>query len=217
MTLPNDSILVTPGSGATLASHAVSSKEYEAWLKSDGAGSLDVEPYGIWVAKSGTRYKDTATGGRDNERMYLFNNDASLIVEVLSVVVAESFGSDFAGSDDWHTTLYRISALDWTGGTSITPVKADSSFGSLDADIASGWYDGNSSPPTFTLDGGALSRLVFRSAHRGTLHHLLRPLWGRDMPPIILRQGEGVGIEDAGAGLTNTSNLYEYAIIFRVR
>lgn len=40
MTLPNDSILVTPGSGATVATHAVSSKEYQAVVVADANGHI---------------------------------------------------------------------------------------------------------------------------------------------------------------------------------
>lgn len=40
MTLPNDSILVTPGSGATVATHAISGKEYEVVLVADQDGHI---------------------------------------------------------------------------------------------------------------------------------------------------------------------------------
>ncbi len=40
MTLANDSVLVTPGSGATIATHLASSKEYQAMVIADAGGHV---------------------------------------------------------------------------------------------------------------------------------------------------------------------------------
>lgn len=40
MALPNDSLLVTPGSGATIATHLVSSKEYQVMMQADPDGHI---------------------------------------------------------------------------------------------------------------------------------------------------------------------------------
>lgn len=216
MTLPNDSILVTPGSGATLASHAISSKEYEAWLKSDGAGSLAVEPYGVWVAQTGDCPQDTVSGGIDNERFYLYNADASLIVDVLSVRLGHNRTDDLPTAPSFRSTLHRISGFDWTGGTTLTPVKADSTFGSLDADITCGWYGSSSSPPTFTKDG-TLSRYSHNPQGRWTQNDFAVSLWDARMGSIVLRQNEGIGIDDF-SGTADTSNSFNiYTVVFRVR
>ncbi|MBI3936415.1 MAG: hypothetical protein HY323_05515 [Betaproteobacteria bacterium] len=49
MALPNDSVLFTPGSGATVATHTVSSKEYEADIQADPEGELEATRSTFWV------------------------------------------------------------------------------------------------------------------------------------------------------------------------
>jgi hypothetical protein len=81
MTLPNDSILVTPGSGAQVPTHLVGSNEYQVIMPAevDGhiLGSKNVYWYDIpeqvHVAAASTVHFD------------MFNADAALLVRILSI------------------------------------------------------------------------------------------------------------------------------------
>src|SRR4051812_2890492 len=82
MSKAGDSILVTPGSGATVATHTVNSKEHQVVMIADERGELvgslptfhAMIPSQVHVAVANTVHWD------------LFNADAALIVRVLSIL-----------------------------------------------------------------------------------------------------------------------------------
>lgn len=129
MSLSNDSILVTPGSGATVATELIGSKEHQAIIQVDNRGhiigSLPLYffqiPSQVHVAAANTVHWD------------LFNADASLRVRVKSIrqipdVSIAVTGVNFA----WK--LARTTDVG-TGGTAITAWLPDTSQTALDADI----------------------------------------------------------------------------------
>ena len=81
MTQANDSILVTPGSGATVATHTVSSKEYQVVMQAAESGHIigskdtfyAVIPSQVHVAAANTVHWD------------LFNADAAILVRAVSI------------------------------------------------------------------------------------------------------------------------------------
>lgn len=128
-TLAGDSIDVTPGTGATVATHTVSSKEHQVMMLADKTGhikhSRDIYFYNIpstvHVAVANTVMWD------------LFNADASLIVRVRSIKQIPNITTAVTGVVfDW--LLERTTAVG-TGGTAQTAWLADLSATALDADI----------------------------------------------------------------------------------
>lgn len=71
MTLPNDSILVTPGSGSTVATHTVSAKEYQVVIIADDSGHL------MQSVPSYTFYIKNQAGGAAKVHFDLFNASGS--------------------------------------------------------------------------------------------------------------------------------------------
>jgi hypothetical protein len=129
MALAGDSILVTPGSGATVATETVSGKEHQVVMLADHSGHLRGSrmpyffqiPSQVHVASANTVHWD------------LFNADASLVVRVFSIqqipnIVTAVTGVAFA----WK--IARTTAVG-TGGSALTAWKADIDDTDLDADI----------------------------------------------------------------------------------
>jgi len=129
MTIPNDSILVTPGTGATVATHLSGSKEFQVVMVADQTGQIGGSrdmyfyniPSQVHVAVADTIHWD------------MFNADATLLVRVRTVcqipnIVTAVTGAAFA----WK--LARTTAVG-TGGSVITAWLPDLSQTALDADI----------------------------------------------------------------------------------
>lgn len=207
MTLPNDSILVTPGSGATVATHAVSSKEYQVVVLADAAGQLIDDPVGVF-ATAGLAMAKAAS----RNYLTLFNGDASLVVDVLGVYVSQEATAAVTGLVRGYR-LFRTTSTAPTGGTLQTPAKLDTTTGALDADIAARVSSG--SGVTATASGDALAAVGVGEEETGSgggRHWLWN--WKIEGAPIVLRQNEGVVVQqDATTG----TGLVSAGVIFRVR
>lgn len=193
MTLANDSILVTPGSGATVATHVVGGKEHQVFMLAapDGhiLGSKPVYFYDIpsqvHVAVANTVHWD------------LFNADSTLLVRVISIrqrpnIVTAVTGAAFA----WK--LARTTAVG-TGGAAQTAWLPDTNQAALSANITC------RSKPT----GGATESTIIRNydmhgeeTNAGTIIiasmgglELLPPPLGYESdgkPGVLLRQNQGL-------------------------
>lgn len=129
MSLAGDSILVTPGSGATVATETVGSKEHQVIMVASPDGHLrGSKPlYGYTIAS-------TVHVAVANTVMWdFFNADAALLVRVLSIRQIPNITTAVTGVVfDWK--LARTTAVG-TGGTAQTAWLRDLSQTALDADI----------------------------------------------------------------------------------
>lgn len=209
MALAGDSILVTPGSGATVATHTVNGKEHQVVMLANADGHLvgsrplyfyDI-PAQVHVAAANTVHWD------------LFNADASLLVRVLSIRQRPHITTAVTGvAFDW--TLARTTAVG-TGGSAQTAWLPDTSQAALDAGITC------RSKPT----GGATAGTTLRSytvhseeTNAGTI--ILASLGGLELVPpglgesgILLRQNQGlrcVQVTSSAAG--NTGWLITFTV-----
>lgn len=114
MALPNDSINVTPGSGATVATQLVSSKEYQVVMVADVDGH---------VQGSNPVYRLIVPGsavGANQVHCDLFNATGSgLRLQVLSARVVPDTDTAVAGTVAAEIALTRTTAVG-TGGTAAT-------------------------------------------------------------------------------------------------
>lgn len=114
MALPNDSITVTPGSGATVATHLVSGKEYQAVVVADEDGHIH-----------GTlpRYRcviPSQAVGANKVFCDLFNATGSgKIIRIASVFVYVDNDTAVTGTLGVEVALTRTTAVG-TGGTAAT-------------------------------------------------------------------------------------------------
>lgn len=201
----NDSVLVTPGLGATIATHLANSKEHQAVVLADADGYILNSkpayfaniPSQVHVAAANTVHWD------------LFNADASLIVRVFSIlqipnIVTAVTGVAFA----W--TLGRTTSAG-TGGTGVTPWPYDSNTGvvpALDANITL-----RSKPTGDAAAGTILRNYNLHGEETNTGSVVIASLGGLELVPpalaarggIVLRQNEGlrcVQVTNSAAGNT---------------
>jgi len=135
MTQANDSILVTPGAGATVATHLISGKEYQAVVLADDGGHIhgSLETY----------YYATPTVAVGASKLYfdLFNATGSgKVVDVRGIWIIPATDVALTGALGIRYDLYRTSAVG-TGGTaaaykSATPDVAGGNINPVDTNNA---------------------------------------------------------------------------------
>jgi len=210
MSLANDSITVTPGAGATVATQLAGGKEHQVMMQADVSGhiigSLPVYTYNIasqvHVAAANTIHWD------------LFNADAALIVRVKSIrqipdIVTAVTGIAFA----WQ--LQRTTAVG-TGGSAQTAALRDLSQTALDADITC-----RSKPAGGATAGVTLRNYQINSEETNAGTIILASLGGLELLSdsqkaaggIILRQNQGlrcIQVTNSAAG--NTGWLIDFEV-----
>ena len=192
MTLANDSVLVTPGTGATIATHLVSSKEYQVTIPADSSGHLiGTKPTYFYNIPSQVHVAVANTVHWD-----MFNADATAIVRILSIrhipdmVTAVATGVPFA----W--LLERTTAVG-TGGTALTAWLPDTTQTALDADItARSKPTGGATQSTdlinYQTHGEETNTGTMTVASLGGLELVPQPLILGTLRGIILRQNQGL-------------------------
>lgn len=196
MTLPNDSVLVTPGSGATVATHLVAAKEYQVVMEADIDGHIKGS------RASFTAFFPAVTNAANREVAELFNADASLIVRVQGIWIMPSLTAITGVQIGFD--INKISAVGTTGSTAITPRPLDSNFTALDTDITARYG---------STAGATLNHLFWTSyffndetnpsSIIGLINQL--PVVSDKVVEIVLRQNQGVQVKEsvtATVGLT---------------
>lgn len=118
MTISNDSILVTPGSGATVATHTINSKEHQA--------TVDVDEYGhiTGTAPAYIGFIPAQAAGASKVYFDLFNATGSgVMLRVKSVEVIKDGSVAVTGALSIKLYLTRTTAIG-TGGTAATTESA---------------------------------------------------------------------------------------------
>lgn len=205
MTQANDSILVTPGSGATVATHLANSKEHQVMMLADESGHIIGSkatyfyniPSQVHVAAANTVHWD------------MFNADATAIVRVLSILQIPNITTAVTGVVfDW--LLEKTTAVG-TGGSALTAWKADENDAALDADITArskptGGATQSTDLRNYSISSEETNAGTINIASRGGLEVLPPPLTrlygGKG---LVLRQNQGircVQVTNSAAGNT---------------
>lgn len=196
MALPNDSILVTPGSGATVATHLASGKEYQVVMEADALGHIKGSRDGFLCSFT------PATNAANRRVADLFNADATAIVRIQGIWIQPTLTA-ITGVNIAFATK-RTSAVG-TGGTAETPRPLDTTQAALDADITarSGATGGATEVYTY-LTQYFLNDETNAPAGLISLINQL-PILGDKVVEIVLRQNQGILIQQvvtATVGLT---------------
>lgn len=201
MTLANDSILVTPGSGATVATQLVSSKEHQVVMVAGVDGQIvNSRPMYFYNIASQVHVAAANTVHWD-----LFNADATLLVRVRNIWQIPNITTAVTGVVfDWK--LARTTAVG-TGGTAQTAWLPDTSQTALDADITC-----RSKPTGGATEGTILRNYSISSEETNAGTIMIASLGGLELIPqnlgengILLRQNQGlrcVQITNSAAGNT---------------
>lgn len=205
MALAGDSITVTPGSGATVATHIVSSKEHQVMMFADQSGH-------IWGSKPNFFYlipSQVHVAGANTVHWDMYNNDAALIVRVVSILQIPNITTAVTGIVfDW--LLERTTSVG-TGGSTLTAWLPDLSQSALDADITArskptGGAAASTDLRSYSLSSEETNAATIQIAAMGGLElvpEVLRPVNGGQ--GIVLRQSQGlrcVQVTNSAAGNT---------------
>lgn len=137
MTQANDSILVTPGTGATVATHLAATKEYQVVMVADESGHIQqtLPTYNWWVPG--------AAVGASKLYADIFNAAGSgKILELRGLWAIPKSDVAITGAVAVEVGLYRTSAVG-TGGTAHTYNGGTAST----AHVITPWDTTNSVPP----------------------------------------------------------------------
>jgi hypothetical protein len=184
MALPNDSVLVTPGTGATIATHLVSSKEYQVVMVAKDTGHIEgsTPTYTWWR---------TFTAGAQNQRTFdIFNASGSGVTIVCKKLFLFHDQSTVTGVA--HTfSVIRTSAVG-TGGTVITGAKNKTGNPAIHANVTARFSASGGATEGATLFGIGTSPEETLPA--ASLHAAINwlPTDGEDVQDIELAEGEGL-------------------------
>ena len=202
MSLANDSILVTPGSGATVATHLVSAKEHQVVCIAGGRGHI----WGTadaFIVDSG--FSANVAAARTTH-FDLFNATGSgVVLEIHGIFIIPSLTAVTGIGLTWE--LIKTSAVG-TGGTTLTPRALDSTNTALPAQVTA------RSKPT----GGATTNFIqmFMSSSSeettpyagmaSTLNHLNFAA-SPDVQTLTLNANEGLKIDQTTNSAVGTTNI----------
>jgi hypothetical protein len=190
----NDSVTVTPGAGATIATHLVGSKEHQVVMLADEGGYIIgtkprytfLIPSQVHVAVANTVHVD------------VFNADATLVFRILSILQIPNITTVVTGVVfDW--LLERTTAVG-TGGTTITAWLPDLSQTALDADITcrakpTGGATASTDLRNYSLSSEETNTATIQVATQGGLELVPSPLRTENGGyGIVLRQNQGIRI-----------------------
>lgn len=213
MALAGDSILVTPGSGATVATETVGGKEHQVFMAADPRGHL----LGSLPLYSALIPSQVHVAGANTVHWDLFNADAALIVRVRSILQIPNITTAVTGVVfDW--LLERTTAVG-TGGTAITPWLPDLSQTALDVDITcrskpTGGATAGVDLRNYSLSSEETNAGTIQIASAGGLELIPAPLLPlNNGPGLVLRQNQGlrcVQVTNSAAG--NTGWLITFSV-----
>jgi hypothetical protein len=203
MAQANDSISVTPGTGATVATQLVGGKEYQTIIRANPNGSLigDIPTYTIWSS--------TITATSNLVYCHLFNGAGSgKILKIRKVFLQPSQIATTAAAQTWR--VQKTSALGTTGAVALTPRAHDSTDPALPAQITA--------QRSYTA-GGTQSFIYFElpvdieetrpGAAMLPFVNIL-PIDGERVTDYVLAEGEGMSI----INLTGTSYSWSVVMVF---
>jgi hypothetical protein len=198
MALPNDSIDVTPGTGATVATHTVSSKEYQVVMMANPTGNLvgTIPTYSAW---------STAIASTANlVYLHVFNASGSgKIVKMRKVFIQPS--QAIVAAPAAHTwRIAKTSAVGTTGNTAITIRQHDSADAAVPAQItaARSYTAGGTQTFTYFEVSIATEETAAGNGLAGLVNIL--PNDGDVVSDYILREGEGLAVQVVTAAAAYT-------------
>lgn len=201
MTLANDSILVTPGSGATVATHLAGGKEYQVTMEADHIGHIKGSRDAFMA------FFPAVLNASAREVAELFNAHATLIVRVQGIWIMPTLTAITGVQIGFG--INKISAKGTTGLVAVTPRPLDSNFTALDVAITAGYA---------STAGGTLNHLFWTSyffndetnpsSIIGLINQL--PVVSDKVVEIVLRQNQGVQVKQSVAATVGLTGALMY-------
>jgi hypothetical protein len=198
MSLAGDSITITPGSGATLATHSAGGKEHPVHVIADFDGHI------VGSRPDYTVFYDPATNALNREVAELFNTSTSVIrVRGIWVIPTNTSITGIQLGFD----VNRITSVGSTSSTTRTPRPMDTTYPALAAGITarSGSTAGAALDYKYWCTYIWNDELSPSTAYIPLMNQL--PILGDRVAEIVLRQNQGVQVKisqltGTAAGLT---------------
>lgn len=213
MAQANDSILVTPGSGATVATELIAGKEHQVILQADASGHIIGSlPTYLYMTPS------TAVGAN---KLFLdmFNAAGSAkIMDVRGIWIVPDTDVAVTGALGVRVDLYRTSTVG-TGGTaagyrSATPDVAggninpmDTTNAALPAQITARWLPTGGATiddwllATYSLGEETATSMAYMTQYQNILPELV---WGQR---LVIREGEGILLKQGAIAATGNTHF----------
>lgn len=185
MTLPNDSILVTPGSGATVATHLVGGKEHQVVMVANASGHLqDTLPTYYW-------WSGWNVGAANKIHLEVFNAAGSgKTVKIRKLFIQCNLA---AITGVGHVFDVDLTSAVGTGGTPITGRPADPLNDAIPAQITARHAPSGGATKDFTFFSAGLDPEETRpgSALAGMINWIPE---GPNIQEIAVREGDGLRV-----------------------
>jgi hypothetical protein len=202
MPVANDSVAVTPGTGATIATHLAASREHQVVMLAVPSGQLHGDAATFVAATQNTIHVAAAR----TLLFDLFNATGSgVILRVRGIYVIPALVA-VTGVGMTYEVL-RTTAVG-TGGTAITPAPFDTATPALPAQVTA----------RTKAAGGATSGTLLHTINGSSeetspyagLASILNHLPGAGLPvpqPIVLREGEGLRVDQTTNSAVGNVNV----------
>ena len=204
MSLANDSILVTPGSGATVATELISGKEHQVVLLADKSGHM-LNSKDTYIVFTGNTVHVAAAR---TTLFDIFNATGSgKIMRVVGLYVIPALAAVTGVGQTYE--VIRTSAVG-TGGTTLTPQKFDSADANLPAQVtarikATG---GATASATLQLLNGSSEETTAYASMASTLNHVpMGGTLGAGETGWVIRENEGLKIDQTTNSAVGNVNI----------
>lgn len=202
MTLPSSS--ETLGTGGVIATHTVSSKEYQVFMQARSDGHV------IGSRPDYLVNFDAAANSATRELGEIFNASASLIIRVRGIWIIPTQTAITGAQQQWN--INKISAAGTTGLVTVTPRAMDSNNTVTLTSVTFGHS---------STAGGTLNHLWFpvflfneeTAAPNGLIAYQNQlPTLGDTIAEIVLRQNEGIQVKSAVGAVGLTGCLMHFTV-----
>lgn len=204
MTVANDSILVTPGSGATVATHLANSKEHQVVVMADESGHiLGSKP--TWIVSTGNTPHVAAAR---TTLIDLFNASGSGVVLCVRGIYIIPALVAVSGVGQTYEAI-RTSAVG-TGGSTATPVTGDTGNSALPGQVTARTKPtgGATTAATLLFINGSSEETTPYAGLASQLNHVpLSNHFGPAQGCFMLREGQGLKIDQTTSSSIGNVNV----------
>ena len=206
MAQANDSVTVTPGTGATIATHLAASKEYQVFMQANPDGHImgSLPTYSAWST--------VLAASANLVYWHLFNATGSgKVVKVRKIFIQPSQAVNALTAQTWRVA--KTSAVGTTGSAAITVNRHDSADAALPAQVTvarSYTAGGTESATLFELPISVEETLP---AVGLVPYQNILPTDGEAVTDIILREGEGLAVKNVTGGAYSWSVLGTFTAV----
>lgn len=204
MGLANDSITVTPGSGATVATHLAGGKEHQVVVLADTSGNI-LNSKDTYIVNTGNTIHVAAAR---TTLFDIFNASGSgKVMRVVGVYVIPALAAVTGVGQTYE--VIRTSAVG-TGGTALTPQLYDTANAAVPAQITARTKPtgGATTSATLQLINGSSEETTPYASMASVLNHV--PLGGMLSPAEVgwvLREGQGLKIDQTTNSAVGNVNI----------